>query len=284
MRKILLLMLISAITQQTNSQNIGIGIDNPTRARLEVAGVAAGGITSAYFGDDRGISLQRNYPGIGFNQYKDNTQFGRYTGNGFAALWEHTHDDATLSKGLSLYMFPSGGSNAVIPSSNKVWDFSQNNRLRILTSSSPGVNGQLDVGRGTGGDGTAIFIGTEFRSYFNFSTSEHTFIRGGKTSSHVYLNDIPNGNVVFGNGSATLGINTNYYIPPTTLEVRQSNGGMELSLASRTDLPMEWRVGSGNPAHFYLYYTNSIRTYFSHVNGSLNPVSDARIKTNVQGL
>ena len=284
MKKVLMLMVLSAEACFAIAQNIGIGIDNPTRARFEVAGVAPGGITSAYFGDDRGISLQRNYPGIGFNQYKDNTQFGRYMGNGFAALWELTHDDVTQSKGLSLYMFPSGGSNAVIPTSNKVWEFSQNNRLRILTPSSAGLNGQLDVGRGTGGEGTALFQGTNFWSHFNFSVSEHTYITGGKISSHVYLNDITNGNVVFGNGAATVGINTNGYVPPTTLEVRQSNGGMELSLASRPDLPMEWRVGGGNPAHFYLYYTNSVRTYFAHVNGALHPVSDARIKTNVQPL
>jgi hypothetical protein len=158
-----------------------------------------------------------------------------------------------------------------------------NNRFKILSTGSGG-SAILDVGRGTGNEGTAVFIGTEYRSHFNYSTSEHTYIRGGKSFSHVILNDIPNGNVVFGNGSSTVGINTNYYVPPTTLEVRQSNGGMELTNASYPDLPMEWRVASGSPANFYLYYANSVRTYFSYTDGALHPISDARIKTNVQAL
>jgi hypothetical protein len=43
-------------------------------------------------------------------------------------------------------------------------------------------------------------------------------------------------------------------------------------------------VASGSPANFYLYYTNSVRTYFSYNDGSLHPVSDARIKTNIEVL
>lgn len=90
--------------------------------------------------------------------------------------------------------------------------------------------------------------------------------------------------MIIGDGSTTLGLNTNYYVPPTTLEVRESNGGMELTNTFRTDLPWEWRVPVGSPANFQLLYGNSVRTYFSYVNGSLHPVSDARIKTNIRPL
>jgi hypothetical protein len=283
MRALIILSATVTILTHAGAQNVGIGGDNSGRAKLEVLGVLGLGKTAGYFGDYNGISLQRNYPAIGMNQYRDNTQYGRYMGNGWAAVWEFVHDDATQAKGLSLSVSPSGSADAVIPSANKLWEFSINNRLRIQTTGS-GVNGILDVGRGTGGDGTAMFAGTNYSSHFNYSTSEHTYIRGGKSSSHVYINDITNGNVVFGNGTCTVGINTNGYVPPTTLEVRQSNGGMELSNASYTNLPMEWRVASGSNANFYLYYANSVRTYFSYSDGSLHPISDARIKTNILPL
>jgi hypothetical protein len=49
---------------------VGIGISNPTRAMLEQNGVV--GNTAAIFGGEgAGISLQRNFPAIGFNHYSD---------------------------------------------------------------------------------------------------------------------------------------------------------------------------------------------------------------------
>ena len=66
--RLLFLCAILAPPQTSLSQNVGIGISNPTKGRLEVYGAI--GTTSAIFGGDgAGISLQRNYPAIGFNQY-----------------------------------------------------------------------------------------------------------------------------------------------------------------------------------------------------------------------
>jgi hypothetical protein len=48
--------------------------------------------------------------------------------------------------------------------------------------------GTLDVARGTALNGTALFRGTTYASHFNYSTSEHTYIRGGKPFSHVIIN------------------------------------------------------------------------------------------------
>src|SRR5690242_19737063 len=64
-----LLSFIAFVTcMQVYSQNVGIGIDNPIRAKLEVNGAA--GATSAIFGGEgAGISLQRSWPSVGFNQY-----------------------------------------------------------------------------------------------------------------------------------------------------------------------------------------------------------------------
>lgn len=276
------------VLQSILAQNVGISVNNPNRAKLEVWGVSGNGKTAALFGGDRGISLHRNYAGIGMNQYFDNSTYGRYMGNGYAAVWQFVHNDPGLSQGLSLTIFPSGSTDAVMPAGTRAWNFTMNNRFQILTTGAGG-SGVLDVGRGTGGEGTAVFMGTTYHSFFNNNlingnNNENTYITGGKGTSHVYINDIANGKVIFGLGSTTVGINTDGYIPPTTLEVRQSNGGMELTNTFRTDLPWEWRVTTGGSANFQLLLANSLRTYFSYVDGSLHPISDARVKTNILPL
>jgi hypothetical protein len=285
MRNRLYLLLAVCLAGNAQAQNTGIGVTDPSRAKLEVWGTAGTGTTTALFGGDRGISFHRNYPGIGFNQYVDNANVGRYMGTGYAMLWQYIHNDPGLSQGLSLNSYPSGAGNAALPAPNRIWNFTSNNRWQIQTTGSGG-SAVLDVGRGTGGDGAALFLGTNYHTHFNYSTNEHTYIRGGKGASHVYLNDIANSKVIFGNTAATLGLNTNYYIPPTTLEVRQSNGGIELSNSSYTNLAWEWRVvTSNNVTTFILYYSSSqfLKNYFLPSTGAL-AVSDERIKTNIEPL
>ena len=72
---------------------------------------------------------------------------------------------------------------------------------------------KLDVVRGTAPDGTAIFRGTSHVSHFNYSTNEDTYIRGGKNSSRVIINDV----VDLGN----VGIGTNN--PQAKLHISQGN-------------------------------------------------------------
>jgi len=288
MKLVLITICSLLISQSILSQNVGISVNNPNRAKLEVWGASGVGKTAALFGGDRGVSLHRNYAGIGMNQYFDNNANGRYMGSGYAAVWQYVHDDPGLSQGLSLTLFPNGATDALTPAGTRVWNFTMNNRFQILTTGAGG-SGIIDIGRGTGGEGTAVFMGTTYHSFFNNNlingnNNENTYISGGKGTSHVYINDIANGKVIFGLGSTTVGINTNGYIPPTTLEVRQSNGGMELTNTFRTDLPWEWRVTTGGSANFQILLANSVRTYFSYVDGSLHPISDARVKTNIQPL
>jgi hypothetical protein len=272
------------------AQNVGINNDTtkPLRAKLEVWGTAGTGKTTGYFGSQAGVSLHRNYPGIGMNQYFDNTANGRYMANGWAAAWKFIHDDVGLANGLSLTHYPPGTANAELPAGTRVWHFTRNNRFQILTTGAGG-SAELDVGRGGGGDGTAVFMGSTYWSQFNYSTGENTYIRGGKLASNVVLNDIVGGKVVFGNGSTTVGVNTNGYVPPTTLEVRQvvSNNigyGIELTNASFPAEPWELRVAEGSAPDLYLRYISNTKTHFSRTDGSLHPVSDARIKTNVLPL
>ena len=66
-----------------HGQNVGIGTTTPTRARLEVHGAVDA--TSAIFGgESTGISLQRNWPGVGYNQYYNGGH--RRLAAGFSAL------------------------------------------------------------------------------------------------------------------------------------------------------------------------------------------------------
>ena len=267
------------------AQNIGINTENVTRARLEVTGVAGSGRTTALFGDDRGITVHQNNPGIGMNMYWDNSSYGRYMAQGTAAVWRLLHNEPNLGQALSLTTFPSGVANAALPAGTRAWHFSNNNRFQI-NYIPPALDGSamLDVGRGTGGDGTAMFSGTAINSHFNYGSEEHTYIRAGKSSGHVYLNDILNGKVIIGNGSSTFGINTNYNIPSKTLEVRQSNGGIEITNSSYTNMPWELRVAAVSPADLELYYQGVRKAYFKYDNGALYTTSDARIKSNIAPL
>ncbi len=64
------------------------------------------------------------------------------------------------------------------------------------------TQGTLEVARGSGPLGTAIFHGTDVFSCFNCDNTEITIIRGGKIGADVRLNDVGGGNVAIGTGSA----------------------------------------------------------------------------------
>ncbi|MFA5952223.1 MAG: tail fiber domain-containing protein [Hyphomicrobium sp.] len=66
----------------------------------------------------------------------------------------------------------------------------------------------LQVMRGTGTAGTAVFSGTTYSSHFNYSTTEDTYIRGGKAGAQVVVNDQSAGDVVIATGGGNVGIGT----------------------------------------------------------------------------
>lgn len=112
-------------------QNVGIGTLTPTRAKLEVNGVAGTGATSAIFGGDgAGISLQRNWPTIGFNQYRDEVtpgSQGKYMANGFAAI---QYFDPT-SGNMVFDLFPSGAANTFTPAATTGLVLSSSGKLTV---------------------------------------------------------------------------------------------------------------------------------------------------------
>lgn len=78
-------------------QNIGIGVSNPQKGKLEIAGALGGHTTVLTIGSDgAGISLQRNWPTIGFNQYRDATNTQRFIGAGHAGSIFLSSDDGSI--------------------------------------------------------------------------------------------------------------------------------------------------------------------------------------------
>ena len=68
----------------------------------------------------------------------------------------------------------------------------------------PAPAASVEVTRGTGVNGTAAFHGTTRISHFNYNVNEDTYIRGGKATSNVYLND-NGGGVAIGAAGVTAG-------------------------------------------------------------------------------
>ena len=174
-RKIIISHLITAISVfivislgmplHTFSQNVGIGISNPTRAKLELNGAA--GATSAIFGgESSGISLQRNYPAIGFNQYYSTTS--KYMSIGYAA--NLFLDPNTGYMGLDMLGTGNANTTALI----RAFTIADNGNIGIGTNPS---NATLFVKKGTNVDGSAVFGGSQYNSHFHYGTNEDTYIR-----------------------------------------------------------------------------------------------------------
>ncbi|CAN5786849.1 hypothetical protein BH11BAC4_BH11BAC4_11800 [soil metagenome] len=106
-------------------------------------------------------------------------------------------------------------------------------------------NASLSVTRGNGTDGTAAFFGTTNASHFNYSSSEDTYIRGGKNTSKLFLNDY-GGQVSIGTattGAAQLNI------------VSHTSGGNANALSI-----MQNTTNTGNDSYGMYSYTGGSNT------------------------
>jgi len=130
-----------------------------------------------------------------------------------------------------------------------------------IGTTAPGAT--LDVKRGTANGGTAQFRGTTRTTHFNYSTNEDTYIRGGKSTSNVYIND--NG------GNVGIGTTT----PTQKLEV---NGFLRVGALYNTNIQFATRTWGGSHAILFNAQTSS-----SYVNGGLGTTGNTKFANNVGG-
>ncbi len=260
------------------SQNVTIGTPATVRAKLEVQGVAGIGNTSGIFGTDgTGISLQRNWPTIGFNQYHDGTS--RFINAGFGAI-QYLNP---ASGEMAIDMLGSGAANSPTAIASRGLTITNNGNVSVRMG---GVTSTLGVAKAGNVDGSAVFGGTNYNSHFHYSVNEDTYIRAGKTGSNVYINDIPSGKIIIGGGYAYVGINT--ASPNYSLEIRQTGlTGLLLAEPNETFNNWEQVVGfyNGGPASsLKLIYNGVFKGFFQPTDGAYHTASDKRLKTNIHSL
>ncbi len=172
-----------------NAQNVGISTTTPTLGKLEVFGTFGLGKTVAAFGSEgAGISLQRNSPAIGFNQYRD-AMGSKFMSNGFASTI--TLDEATGIMAWDMY------------NSGFKWNptIGSNRAITILNNGNIGIRGlgATNIGLVVAKQpeniiGTAVFDGYDHSSFFANSVSENTYIRSATNSNGaaVIINEVAN--------------------------------------------------------------------------------------------
>jgi hypothetical protein len=91
------LALACCLNATAFAQNVGIGVSNPQKGKLEIAGALGGHTTVLTIGTDgTGISLQRNWPTIGLNQYRDAANIQRFIGAGYAGSIFLSQDNGSI--------------------------------------------------------------------------------------------------------------------------------------------------------------------------------------------
>jgi hypothetical protein len=271
------------------AQNVGIGISDPTRARLEING-GIGRTVGIFGGETAGVSIQKEFPAVGFNQYFD-AAGSKYIGTGYAAVeWFNPSSGA-----LMFDAFPYGAADASATST------------RLLTISNYGnigiggaaTNGQLQLNNTLQNRKIVLYDsynndnqyygfginGGELRYQVDATAASHKFYAGtGFASSNFLMSIQGNGNVIVGNGAGRLGVNVDF--PSQTLAIRQVNGtGIFLQEAS-VGANFEFRVQYTAQTNYtvLLLRCNGNEIGFFRPTGDYVSYSDKRLKTNITPL
>ena len=267
------------ISNNLFAQNIGIGTSNPSRAKLEISG-ATGPTTTIFGGETTGISLQYNWPGIGFNHFYE---FGdRYLSNGYAAKQFFDPNSGYMY----LDMYTNGIANTNTNAGVRALSISNSGNIGIKTNP---ANASLYIIKAGNPDGAVVFGGTNYNSYFKYGIPEHTYIRGGRYGSRLYLNDFSTNSIIFGSGNSMVGINTGN--PTYTLEIVQNNTrGYAMALVDpdfnydtwKYNVDYDWR--NNGHSSMTITYTSGAKGFFRFEGDYIASSSDRRIKTNIQPL
>jgi hypothetical protein len=259
-------------------QNVGIHTSAPTRGKLVVAGAI--GRTNAIIstsGTASGLSIQANYPALGFNQYF--TDQSRYiNSSGKAGVWWLNMATGSLVFDIT---YTAGTKDNPITDLARVATISQNGNVSLNAAE---ANASLFVGHSATNYVTR-FQGTSYHSEFNKFTDGvpdiySTTINAGKQGSAVYLNDQSSGAVVV---AGRLGVNMD---PVADLDIKQYFRGFVLVEPSTFH---NWEFNTTknltDPASdFYLYYNGAYRGNFFYVDGAWYSASDVRLKKEVRSI
>jgi hypothetical protein len=172
---------------EIKAQNVGVGLQTPTKGRLEVVGTGSTNATIAAFGTDgAGISLNGNAPNIGFNFYTDVLSItDRHMATGYAAkLSPHP----TIRFKLDLNIYPFNNKDQATLSGKKVLDIYYNGAIGLGAD----VNQQLRllVAKSTDfTNATVALQGSLYSTVINEGINENTYLNGGKVNSKLFLSD-----------------------------------------------------------------------------------------------
>lgn len=274
-------LFFTIVTSTLFSQNVGIGTTAPTKGKLEVYGAV--GATSAIFGGDgAGISLQRNYPGIGYNMYYGSEARMMRPGTALVQFLDY------VGGGLVFDTYGAVSTPDVVASGQtRRYTIRQNGNFSINTYQ---ANASLFVTPGTLGITTARFRGTNYHSVFcdrvTGQSTQHTYISGGKPGSHVFINDQGLGNVYIGNGTSRIGINS--ADPSAVIEIKQV-AGRGLILVAPANSFNNWGFTVNHEVNesksdLWVYYNEGYKGNFFSLDGLYYQASDRRLKTAIAPL
>lgn len=281
MKKISFILIIISflLIQSIYSQNVGIGTTTPTKGKLEVYGAV--GVTSAIFGGDgAGISLQRNYPAIGFNQYYGTDARHMAAGAAFVQYLDMLNGNLVFQ---GYYSNPNP--NAVAQRQSQFLIVRQNGDIAINQGNFNSY-ASLFVGNWSYNYSSVRFRGTTHHSVFSEFNTHHTYINAGKTGSHVFINDQGLGNVFLGGGTTSVGINSPD--PSGALEIKQVAGrGLLLVAPAYSFNNWEFVVNhelNEAGSDLWVKYNGQYKGNFFHVDGAYYQASDRRLKDNIQPM
>lgn len=187
-----------------NGSNVGIGTTNPL-AKLQVNGVSLAG-TAAF----QGTTNASNF---------------NYNGDGS----EDTYIRGGKSDSRIIINDVSSGNTIIASGASQVGIGTLNPSNKLSVTGSADFSGKLGVGiaspnaklyvKGVDNLGTLGIEGSELVSHFNYGAdgTEDTYLRGGKSTSRVVINDSSSGNIIIGNNSSLIGMGTD--TPKSLLEI-----------------------------------------------------------------
>lgn len=275
------------------SQNVGIGTSTPTRAKLEISGAV--GATSAIIGSDgSGLSLQRSFPGIGFNQYYDGAN-SRYIASGFAGVtWFNT-----TNGWWAFDVFSTGSANNIAASSARAITIGPGGKVGIAGGPPNALlqlpntidNRKIVLYEGANNNNQFYGFGIEnsgLRYNVDAPSAAHKFYAANNAFSSTFLMSIGGNKKVMIGGQAQgfrLGINS--ADPTYTLEVVETaNRG--LILVNPLNGYHNWELrcdtystNASDALTFYYDQSNTPKGWFRPTDGGYTSNSDRRLKKDI---